>query len=276
MTTKTVRMKASQITKDWHVIDAANRPLGRLASEVATLLRGKHKPTFEPHLDMGDFVIVVNASKIKLSGGKIASKTYYRHSGYPGGLKSRSFEEQLARFPERIIEDAVWGMLPNGPLGKKMLKHLKVYAGPQHPHESQVTGSERAKSAREAAAAEALLAPRKTPRLRPLSRPEFPGVLDEYPEAEAAIADAPPSAPPSPVAEPTTLPQDASSAGADAALEPEGVLEAETAPVEESAPKPRRARKPAADAAAEAEAPAEASTEEKKPRRRSAKSESEE
>lgn len=272
MTTKTVRMKASQITKDWHVIDAAGRPLGRVATEVATLLRGKHKPTFEPHLDMGDFVIVVNASKVRLSGGKSAEKNYYRHSGYPGGLKVRSFEEQLARFPDRIIQDAVWGMLPGGSLGKKMLKHLKVYAGPDHPHASQVTGSERARAAREAAAAESLLAPRKAPRLRPLSQAQQPGVLEEFPEAEAAVEAPAPEAPPSPIEEPTTLPQDASSAGADAALEPEAVAEAAEAPVEEAEAKPRRRRK----ADAEAEAPAEATAEEKKPRRRAAKSESEE
>jgi len=199
MTTKTVRLKASQITKDWHVIDAADRPLGRVATEVATLLRGKHKPTFEPHLDMGDFVIVINAAKVRLSGRKTAQKKYYRHSGYPGGLKVRSFEEQLQRHPTRIIESAVWGMLPDGPLGRKMLRHLKVYAGPDHPHQSQVVGSERARKAREAAAAEALLQPRKPRRLRPLSVPQAQGeeaaptaVAEEpaAPVAEAAEAPA--------------------------------------------------------------------------------------
>ncbi len=165
----TVRMKASQITKDWHVIDAAGRPLGRVATEAATLLRGKHKPTFEPHLDGGDFVIVINASQVRLSGNKSAQRIYYTHSGYPGGLKARSFEEQLARFPERVIEQAVWGMLPKGPLGKKMSKHLKVYPNANHPHQSQITGSQRAQEARKAALAETVGTPMKAPRLRPLS-----------------------------------------------------------------------------------------------------------
>ena len=163
----TVRIKASQIYKDWHVIDAAGRPLGRVATEVATLLRGKHKPTYEPHLDDGDFVIVINASQVRLSGRKAETRMYYRHSGYPGGLKARSFEEQLARFPDRVIEQAVWGMLPGGSLGKKMLKHLKVYAGATHPHQSQITASEKAQEARKAAAAE--VADYKPKHLRPLS-----------------------------------------------------------------------------------------------------------
>lgn len=238
MTTKTVRMKASQITKDWHVIDAADRPLGRVATEVATLLRGKHKPNFEPHLDMGDFVIVINASKVRLSGGKSAQKKYYWHSGYPGGLKVRSFEEQLARHPERVIEQAVWGMLPNGSLGKKMLKHLKVYPGPDHPHQSQVIGSERAREAREKAAAEALYEPRKPVRLRPLPVPQG----TEEPEATtAAPATAAEEEPATPAAE-----------------APEATAAETEVP------------------AAEAEAPAEAgATEPKKSRRRAAKSESE-
>ena len=164
----TVRMKASQITKDWHVIDAAGRPLGRVASEAAILLRGKHKPTFEPHLDGGDFVIIINASQVLVTGNKAQQINYYSHSGYPGGLKTRSFVEQLARYPERVIEQAVWGMLPKGPLGKKMSKHLKVFPNANHPHQSQLTGSERAQAARKAAAAETLAEPMKAPRLRPL------------------------------------------------------------------------------------------------------------
>jgi large subunit ribosomal protein L13 len=164
----TVRMKASDISKDWHVVDATGKPLGRLATEVAVLLRGKHKPTFEPHLDGGDFVIVVNAAKVGLTGRKPDQKLYYRHSGYPGGLKSRSYPEQLEKFPDRVIEQAVKGMLPKGPLGDRIAKHLKVYRGPSHPHASQVTGSERAKSARDAAAQAALGTEKKPPRLRPL------------------------------------------------------------------------------------------------------------
>ena len=145
----TVRMKASDITKDWHVIDAAGRPLGRVATEAATLLRGKHKPTFEPHLDGGDFVIIVNAAKVRVSGNKAQTLMYYRHSGYPGGLKSRNFEEQIQRFPDKVLEQAIHGMLPKGSLGKEIRKHLKVYAGPDHPHQAQVTGSDKARARRE-------------------------------------------------------------------------------------------------------------------------------
>ena len=159
----TVRIKASEVYKDWHVIDAAGRPLGRVASEVARLLRGKHKPTYEPHLDDGDFVIVINASQVKVSGKKAEQNVYYTHSGYPGGLKARSFAEQMARFPDRVIEQAVWGMLPGGPLGKKMIRHLKVYAGPTHPHQSQVAGSLKAQEARKAAMAALATA---TPRVK--------------------------------------------------------------------------------------------------------------
>jgi large subunit ribosomal protein L13 len=114
----TVRIKASEIYKDWHVIDAAGRPLGRVASEAAILLRGKHKPTFEPHLDDGDFVIIINAGQVRVTGRKSEQIKYHRHSGYPGGLRTRTFEEQFARFPERVLEQAVWGMLPKGPLGE--------------------------------------------------------------------------------------------------------------------------------------------------------------
>jgi large subunit ribosomal protein L13 len=166
--TTTVRMKASDVYRDWHVVDAAGRPLGRGATEVATLLRGKHKPTYEPHLDDGDFVIVVNAAKVRLTGRKTNQVKYYRHSGYPGGLKTRGFEEQLERFPDRVIERAVKGMLPKGTLGETMASHLKVYRGPDHPHQSQVIGSERARAAREAARM-APAATKKPPRLRPLA-----------------------------------------------------------------------------------------------------------
>jgi large subunit ribosomal protein L13 len=165
----TVRMKAADVSKDWHVIDAAGRPLGRVATEVAVLLQGKHKPTYEHHLDDGDFVIVVNATKVRVTGRKSGQITYYRHSGYPGGLKSRGYEETLARFPERVLERAIKGMLPNGPLGERMFNHLKVYRGPEHPHASQITGSAKARAAREAAAGERLGEPLKPRRLRPLS-----------------------------------------------------------------------------------------------------------
>lgn len=188
----TVRIKQSEVYKDWHVIDAAGRPLGRVASEVAFLLKGKHKPTYEPHLDDGDFVIVINASQVRLSGNKSAQKIYYRHSGYPGGLKARGFDEQIEKFPERVLEQAIWGMLPKGPLGKKMFKHLKVYRNANHPHQSQIVGSQKAQEARQAAQAELATTPRKVARLRPLSVPQVEGeetaapVKAPSPAAEAA------------------------------------------------------------------------------------------
>lgn len=176
--TVTVRRRASELRKDWHVVDAAGRPLGRVASEVAILLRGKHKPDFEPHLDGGDFVIIVNAGKVRLSGRKAGQKVYYRHSGYPGNLRRRTFAEQMARRPELVLERAVRGMLPKGPLGKRMRRHLKVYPGPDHPHEAQVTGSLRAREAaagREAQALRERIAnPPRPPLLRPLSVPHAP------------------------------------------------------------------------------------------------------
>ena len=176
--TATVRRRASDLRKDWHVVDAAGRPLGRVASEVAVLLRGKHKPDFEPHLDGGDFVIIVNAGKVRLSGRKAQQKVYYRHSGYPGNLRRRTFAEQMARRPELVLERAVRGMLPKGPLGKRLRRHLKVYPGPDHPHEAQVTGSLRAREAaaeREAGALRERIAnPPKPPLPRPLSVPHVP------------------------------------------------------------------------------------------------------
>jgi large subunit ribosomal protein L13 len=134
-------LRAKDISKRWHVIDAADRPLGRLATEVAGLLRGKHKPTFTPHMDMGDYVVVVNAKKVRLTGAKLQQKTYYRHTGYPGGLKEESLERAMAKHPTRVIERAVRGMLPHNRLGRQLYRHLKVYAGPEHPHEAQVKGS---------------------------------------------------------------------------------------------------------------------------------------
>ncbi len=168
----TFRVKASEIYKDWHVIDATDQPLGRVASEAAILLRGKHKPTYEPHLDDGDFVIIINASRVRVTGRKASQMMYYRHSGYPGGLKKRTYPQQLARFPDRVLERAIKGMLPGGTLGESMAKHLKVYARANHPHQSQVAGSANAKAAREAAAAAHIIEPMKAPRLRPLSIPQ--------------------------------------------------------------------------------------------------------
>ena len=187
--TTTVRMKASDIYKDWHVLDAAGRPLGRIATEAAVLLRGKHKPTYEPHLDDGDFVIVINASKVKVTGRKESQMRYYRHSGYPGGLKSRSFPEQMSRFPDRVLERAIKGMLPKGSLGEAIAKHLKVYPGPNHPHSSQVTGTANVVAARVAAAAAAEPSQMKAPRLRPLSIPQGSEAAVE--EAVIDVVEAP-------------------------------------------------------------------------------------
>jgi large subunit ribosomal protein L13 len=135
---KTYSLKERDITSAWHVIDASDRPLGRLATEVAILLRGKHKPTFTPNLAMGDYVIVVNADKVKITGRKTEQKTYYHHSGYIGGLKERKLGRVLAERPARVVESAVKGMLPHNRLGSDLLRRLKVYEGPDHPHEAQV------------------------------------------------------------------------------------------------------------------------------------------
>jgi len=134
---RTFSPKDSDITRQWHVIDATDVVLGRLASHVAVLLRGKHKPIFAPHVDTGDFVIVVNADKVSLSGAKLEQKRAYRHSGYPGGLRSVSYADLMERHPERAVEKAVKGMLPKNSLGRKTLRKLKVYAGPDHPHQAQ-------------------------------------------------------------------------------------------------------------------------------------------
>ena len=134
---RTYSPKGNDITRQWHVIDASDVVLGRLASQVAVLLRGKHKPIFAPHVDTGDFVIVINAGKVALSGNKLEQKRAYRHSGYPGGLRSISYGELMEKRPERIVEKAVRGMLPKNSLGRQTLRKLKVYAGPDHPHSAQ-------------------------------------------------------------------------------------------------------------------------------------------
>lgn len=134
---RTFQPKPADIQRAWYVVDAEDAVLGRLASEVATLLRGKHKPIWAPHVDTGDHVIVVNASLLSVSPRKLADKRYYRHSGYPGGLREESLEHLLERDPERVIRLAVRGMLPKGPLGRSMISKLKVYPGPTHPHTAQ-------------------------------------------------------------------------------------------------------------------------------------------
>jgi large subunit ribosomal protein L13 len=134
---KTYVTKAGEIQREWYLVDAEGQNLGRLASRIATVLRGKHKPIFTPSLDVGDFVIVVNAGKITVTGNKMDDKVYYRHSNYPGGLKSITLRDQLAKHPTRVLEAAVRGMLPRGRLGRAMIKKLKIYAEPEHPHEAQ-------------------------------------------------------------------------------------------------------------------------------------------
>jgi large subunit ribosomal protein L13 len=134
---KTFSAKPHEVKREWYVIDATDRVLGRLAVEVARRLRGKHKPEFTPHVDTGDYIVVVNAGKVRVTGRKPEQKIYYRHSQFPGGLKSTTFAKLHARFPERAIEKAVKGMLPKGPLGNAMYRKLKVYAGAEHPHEAQ-------------------------------------------------------------------------------------------------------------------------------------------
>lgn len=134
---RTYTPKAAEIEREWYVVDAAGKTLGRLATRIATILRGKHKPLFSPHLDVGDYVIVVNAEKVVLTGRKREQKMYYRHSGYMGGLTEIPFERMIATFPERVIQRAVRGMLPHNRLGRAILKKLKVYAGPEHPHQAQ-------------------------------------------------------------------------------------------------------------------------------------------
>jgi large subunit ribosomal protein L13 len=152
MTMKTYSLKAGDIKRDWHVIDATDEPLGRLASRIAFLIRGKHRPTYTPHLDMGDFVVVVNAEKVKLTGRKPWQKTYFRHTGYPGGGRLTPYLQMKKEHPTRIIEKAVKGMLPHNRLGRRLFHHLKVYAGPTHPHEAQIRGN--AKASEQAAAGE--------------------------------------------------------------------------------------------------------------------------
>jgi large subunit ribosomal protein L13 len=134
---RTYTPKSADVQRQWHVIDATDVVLGRLASHAAALLRGKHKPIYAPHIDTGDFVIIVNAEKVALSGKKLEQKRAYRHSGYPGGLRSVAYADLLSKHPERAVEKAVKGMLPKNTLGRKMFGKLKVYAGPDHPHQAQ-------------------------------------------------------------------------------------------------------------------------------------------
>ncbi|NPV47262.1 MAG: 50S ribosomal protein L13 [Armatimonadetes bacterium] len=134
---KTRSVKSDDVERTWYVVSAAGQPLGRLAARVAAVLRGKHKPTYTPHADTGDFVIITDASKVMVTGRKETQKVYYRHSGYPGGLKAETFAHYRDRAPEKLVRQAVGGMLPHGVLGRQMLRKLKVYAGAEHPHDAQ-------------------------------------------------------------------------------------------------------------------------------------------
>jgi len=134
----TYQKKLAEVERTWHVVDATDIPLGRLSTRVATLLRGKHKPTWAPHLDNGDFVIVVNASKVKLTGNKLEQKMHHHHSGYPGGLKSTPYKVVMEKYPDRAVRWSVVGMLPKNRLANKLAKRLKVYAGEKHPHQAQM------------------------------------------------------------------------------------------------------------------------------------------
>jgi large subunit ribosomal protein L13 len=134
---KTYFPKASELTSDWMVADASDQNLGRLATKVAQVLLGKHKPSFTPGVEVGDYVIVINAAHVRVTGNKMEDKLYQHYSGYPGGLKTITLRQQLAKFPDRVIRSAVWGMLPHNKMGRSILKRLKVYAGPEHPHEAQ-------------------------------------------------------------------------------------------------------------------------------------------
>ena len=134
---KTYSAKPESVQRDWYVIDAEGKTLGRMAAEIASRLRGKHKPEYTPHVDTGDYIVVINAEKVAVTGNKAKNKIYHSHTGYPGGLKSISFEKLIEKAPERTIQSAVKGMLPRGPLGRAMFKKLKVYAGAEHPHAAQ-------------------------------------------------------------------------------------------------------------------------------------------
>ena len=147
---KTYTLSSKDIDKRWRVVDAEGMALGRLATNVSSALRGKDKPTFSPHLDMGDFVIVTNASKVKVTGQKLTQKLYHHHTGFLGGLKSIRLDKQLEKHPQRVIRAAVWGMMPKGRLGRAQIRHLKIYAGPDHPHEAQVRAGQGKKSHQEA------------------------------------------------------------------------------------------------------------------------------
>ncbi|HTN32863.1 MAG TPA: 50S ribosomal protein L13 [Marinobacter sp.] len=134
---KTLSAKPETVKRDWYVVDAAGKTLGRMSTEIALRLRGKHKPEYTPHVDTGDYIVVINASQVRVTGNKASGKMYYSHTGFPGGIKSINFEKLIEKAPEQIIQKSVKGMLPKGPLGRAMFKKLKIYAGTEHPHAAQ-------------------------------------------------------------------------------------------------------------------------------------------
>jgi large subunit ribosomal protein L13 len=184
MPTKTFRLSGKAMDRSWHVLDAAGRPLGRIASDAAKLLLGKHKPEYEPFLPMGDFVVVVNAGEVAVTGTKTRNKIYYRHTGYPGGLRSRTLEQELERDPSRVIERAIKGMLPHNARGRELFRHLKVYNGPEHPHEAQINAGTGARALKRARQEQATAAASAAP-------PPVAETPAEAPTAEAAPAEAP-------------------------------------------------------------------------------------
>ena len=248
--------RATEVERGWRVIDAADRPLGRVASEAARILRGKDKPSYTPHMDVGDFVVIVNAAKIRVSGAKHTDKTYYSHSGYPGGLKSLSFDRMMEKSPRRVMEYAVWGMLPKGPLGRRLLRKLKVYAEETHPHGAQIKDLSRP---------DRVGKPKKNPRPtkaeRAVRRAEMEAaeaavvVEEELIEEEAA-----------PEAEEALLGEEASAGDVVESDETEGAPEADAEPATDEA-EAQEAEEAVAEAAPDeaADEPAEAEKAPKKP-----------
>ena len=192
----TYSAKPREVFSRWHVLDATNRPLGRLATEVARLLMGKHKPTYTPHILTGDFVIVVNASQIHVSGNKRTQKIYYRHSGYPGALRETPLEVLIQKHPTRVIEHAVRGMLPKNKLARHMLRRLKVYAGGDHPHEAQVRGSTRALELPQPQPRRRKARGRPAPQLEAAAEPEYVATQEAPPQGAVLGEATPPEAPP--------------------------------------------------------------------------------
>ena len=224
-TQTTYSPRAAEVKRGWRIIDAADRPLGRVASEAARILRGKDKPSFTPHMDVGDFVVIVNAAKIRVSGAKRTDKTDYSHSGYPGGLKALSFDRMMEKSPRRVMEYAVWGMLPKGPLGRRLLRKLKVYAEDTHPHGAQI---------KELSRPDRVGRPKKKPRPTKAERAARRAEM----EAAEAAADA--------VVEEELIEEEAAPEAEEAVAEAVPVEDTEEAPEAKAAPKkPARKRQPA-------------------------------